>query len=66
MRDVRVEQTSPSTEVLVLESKLILVVVVAVDWDLLLVPVDHHCAGRSEATGQDAVVGDDAGDVGIW
>lgn len=66
MRDVGVEQASPSAEVLVLESKLILVVVVAVNGDLLLVPVDHHSAGGSEATGQDAVVGDDTGDVGIW
>lgn len=63
---LRVEQAGPSTEVPVLESKLILVVVVAVNRDLLLVPVDHHSPGGSEATGQDAVVGDDAGDVGIW
>lgn len=66
MRDVGVEQASPSTEVFVLESKLILVVVVAMDGDLLLVPVDHHSAGGSEAAGQDAVFRDDAGDVGVW
>lgn len=66
MRDVGVEQASPAAEVLVLESKLILVVVVAVNRDLLLVPVDHHSAGGSEATRQDAVIRDDAGDVGIW
>lgn len=66
MRDVGVEQASPSAEVLVLESKLILVVVEAVDGDLLLVPVDHHSAGGSEAARQDAVVRDDTGDVGIW
>lgn len=64
--DVGVEQAGPSTEVLVLESKLVLVVVVAVNGDLLLVPVDHHGACGPEAAGQDAVVGDDAGDVGIW
>lgn len=51
---------------LVLESKLILVVVVAVDGYLLLVPVDHHSASGPEAAGQDAVVMDDAADVGIW
>ena len=66
MRDVRVEQASASTEVFVLESKLILVVVVAVNRDLLLVPVDHDGAGGSEAAGQDAVFRDDTGDVGIW
>lgn len=66
VRDVRVEQASPSAEVLVLESELVLVVVVAVNGDLLLVPVDHHSAGGSVAAGQDAVVRDDAGDVGIW
>ena len=66
MRDVRVEQTCPSTKVLVLESKLILVVVVAVNGDLLLVPVDYHRAGGSEAAGQDAVVLDDTGDISIW
>lgn len=64
--DVQVEQAGPSTEVFVLQSKLILVVVVAVNGDLLLVPVDHHGARGPEAAGQDAVVGDDAGDVGIW
>lgn len=66
MRDVRIEQASPSAEVLILESKLILVVVVAVNRDLLLVPVDHHSARGSEAAGQDAVIMDDTGDVGIW
>lgn len=66
MRDVGVEQASPSAEVFVLESKLVLVVVVAVNRDLLLVPVDHHSASGFEATGQDAVVKDDTGDIGIW
>lgn len=65
LRDLRVEQASPSTEVPVLESKLILVVVVAMNRDLLLVPVDHHSPSGSEATGQDAVIRDDTGDVGI-
>lgn len=50
----------------VLESELILVVVVAVNGDLLLVPVDHHSPSGSEAAGQDAVVRDDTGDIGIW
>ena len=66
VRDLRVEQACPSTKVPVLESKLVLVVVIAVDGDLLLIPVDHHSPGGSEATGQDAVVRDDTGDVGIW
>lgn len=66
VRDVGVEQGCPSTEVLVLESKLVLVVVVTVDRDLLLVPVDDHCACGSEATGQDAVIVEDARDIGIW
>lgn len=66
MRDVGVKQARPTAEVLVLESKLVLVVVIAVDWDLLLVPVNDHSTGGSEAAGQDAVVRDDAGDVGIW
>lgn len=66
MRDLRVKQASPSTEVSVLEPKLVLVVVVAVYGDLLLVPVDHHSPSGSEAAGQDAVVRDDTGDVGIW
>lgn len=65
MRDVQVEQARPPAEVPVLESELILVVVVAVNGDLLLVPVDHHGPGGSEAAGQDAVVWDDTGDVGI-
>lgn len=66
MRDLGVEQGSASTKVLVLESKLIFVVVVAVNGDLLLVPVDHHSSGGSEAAGQDAVILDDTGDVCIW
>lgn len=66
MRDAGVEQARPATEVPVLESKLVLVVVVAVDGDLLLVPVDHHGASGSEAAGQDAVVREDTGDIGIW
>lgn len=66
MRDVRVEQAGSSAEVFVLESELILVVVVAVNRDLLLVPVDYHSACGSEATGQDAVVMDDAGNIGVW
>lgn len=66
MKDVGVEQACPSTEVFVLQSKLILVVVVAVNRDLLLVPVDHHSAGGSEAAGQDAVIVDDTGDIGLW
>lgn len=66
VRDVAVEQARPAAEVPVLESKLILVVVVAVDGDLLLVPVDHHGASGPEAAGQDAVVRDDTGDIGIW
>lgn len=51
MRDLRVEKGRPSTEVLVLQSELVLIVVVAMDWDLLLVPVDHHRAGGPETTG---------------
>lgn len=66
LRDVGVEQARPATEVPVLQSKLILVVVVAVNGDLLLVPVDHHSPSGSEAAGQDAVVRDDTGDIGIW
>lgn len=66
VRDVGVEQARPATEVPVLECKLILVVVVTVHRDLLLVPVDHHSASGSEAAGQDAVVRDDTGDIGIW
>lgn len=66
IRDVGVEQAGPSTEVLVLEPKLIFVVVVAVDRDLLLVPVDYYGTSGSEATGQDAVIMDDTGDIGIW
>lgn len=50
MGDLRVEQGRPSTEVFVLQSHLVLVVVVAMDGDLLLVPVDHHGAGGPEAT----------------
>lgn len=65
VRDVWVEQAGPTAEVLVLESKLVLVVVVAVHGDLLLVPVDHHRAGGSEAAGQDAVVLDDTAHIGI-
>lgn len=65
MRDLRVEQGRPSTEVFVLQSELVLIVVVAMDWDLLLVPVDHHRASGPEATGQDAVFTDDAVHVGI-
>lgn len=65
MRDVRVEQARPPAEVPVLESELILVVVVAVNRDLLLVPVDDHSPGGPEAAGQDAVVWDDTGDVGV-
>lgn len=66
MRDLRVEQGRPSTEMFVLQSKLVLTVVVAMDWDLLLVPVDHHRAGGPVAAGEDAVFTDDAADVGIW
>lgn len=66
VRDVRVEQACPSAEMLVLQPKLILVVVVAVDRDLLLVPVDYHGAGGFKAAGQDAVFRDDAGDISIW
>lgn len=66
LRDVWVEQTRPATELPVLESELILVVVVAVNGDLLLVPVDHHSPSGSEAAGQDAVIRDDTGDIGIW
>lgn len=51
MRDLRVEQGRPSAEVFVLQSELVLIVVVAMDWDLLLVPVDHHRAGGPEAAG---------------
>lgn len=51
MRDMRVEQACPSTEMLILQPKLILVVVVAVNRDLLLVPVDYHCAGGFKAAG---------------
>lgn len=65
MRDLGIEQGSASTEVLVLESKLIFVVVVAVNRDLLLVPVDHHSSSGSEAAGQDAVILDDACDICI-
>lgn len=50
MRDLSVEQGRPSTEVFVLQSKLVLVVVVAMDGDLLLVPVDHHSASGPVAT----------------
>lgn len=49
MRDLRVEQGRPSAEVFVLQSKLVLVIVVAMDWDLLLVPVDDHSTGGPEA-----------------
>lgn len=66
MRDVGIEQGGASTEVLVLESELIFVVVVAVNRDLLLVPVDDHSSGGSEAAGQDAVILYDTGDVCIW
>lgn len=65
MRDLDIKQGSTSTEVLVLESKLILVVVVAVNGDLLLVPVDHYRSSGSEAAGQDAVILDDTGDICI-
>lgn len=65
VRDLGVEQGRPSAEVFVLQSKLVLVVVVAMDRDLLLVPVDHHGAGGPEAARQDAVFADDTGDVGI-
>lgn len=65
VRDLGVEQGRPSAEVFVLQSELVLVVVVAMDRDLLLVPVDHHGAGGPEAARQDAVVTDDTGDVGI-
>lgn len=64
--DLGVEQASPSTEVFVLKSKLVLIVVVAVHWDLLLVPVDHHGAGGSEAARQDAIIMDDTRDIGLW
>lgn len=65
MGDLRVEQGRPPTEVFVLQSELVLAVVVAVDGDLLLVPVDHHRAGGPEAAGEDAVFADDAVDAGI-
>lgn len=65
MSDLRVEQGRPSTEVPVLQPKLVLTVVVAMDWDLLLVPVDHHGASGPEAAGQDAVFTHDAADVGV-
>lgn len=66
LRDVWIKQGGPSAEVLVLEPELVFVVVVAVNGDLLLVPVDHHGGGGSEAARQDAVILDDAGDVCIW
>lgn len=65
MRYVGVEQARPSTEVFVLQSKLILVVVVAVNRDLLLVPMDHHSAGGSEAAGQYTFIMDDTGDISL-
>lgn len=66
VRDVGVEQARPAAEVPILESKLVPVVVVAVDGDLLLVPVDHNSASGPEAAGQDAVVREDTGDIGVW
>lgn len=50
MRDLSIEQGRPSAEVFVLQSILVLVVVVAMDGDLLLVPVNDHSAGGPEAT----------------
>lgn len=60
-----VKQRSPTTEVFILKSKLVLLVVEAVDWDLLLVPVNNHRASGSEAAGQDAVFINQAGHIDI-
>lgn len=66
LRDVGVKQRRPAAEVLVLKSELIFVVVVAVNRDLLLVPVDYHCARGSKAAWQNTVFLDDASDVQVW
>lgn len=66
MRDVGIKQGGASAEVLVLETELIFAVVVAVNRDLLLVPVDDHSSSGPEAAGQDAVILDDTGNVRIW
>lgn len=56
MGDLGVEQACPSIEVLILQSILVLVVIVAVNRDLLFVPVDDYSTGGFKATGQHAVL----------
>lgn len=56
MGDLGVEQACPSIEVLILQSILVLVVIVAVNRDLLFVPVDDHGTSRFKATGKHAVL----------
>lgn len=46
-----IKQVRPATEVLVLEPVLVFIVVVAMDGDLLLVPVDDHGSRGSETAG---------------
>lgn len=53
--DLGIKQVGPATEMLVLEAVLVLIVVVAVDRDLLLVPVDDHGSCGLETAGQHAV-----------
>lgn len=56
MGDLGVEQACPSIEVLILQSILVLVVIVAVNRDLLFVPVDDHGTSGCKATGKHAVL----------
>lgn len=49
--DLGIKQVRPATEMLILEPVLVFIVVVAVDRDLLLVPVDDHGSRGLETAG---------------
>jgi len=66
LQDVGVEEAGAAAEVLVLQAVLVPVVVVAVHWRLLLVPVDHHGAAGPKAAGQDTILVHRARHVGLW